>query len=66
MMGLTMAQVLGQPAVDVFSQWPSLTEKYGDILDALEEISIGEGEAQRWFELSLSPLRNKDKTVVGR
>ena len=66
MMGLTMAQVLGQPAVDVFSQWPSLTEKYGDILDALEEISIGEGEAQRWFELSLSPLRNKDKIIVGR
>ncbi|MGA7194710.1 MAG: PAS domain S-box protein, partial [Anaerolineales bacterium] len=66
MIGLTMAQVIGKSAADAFGRWPSLTKKYEDVLDALDEISIGEGESQRWFELGLSPLRNKDKIVVGR
>jgi len=35
-------------------------------MEGLDEISIGEGEAQRWFELDLSPLRDKEKVVVGR
>jgi len=66
LIGLAPAQVIGKPAGEVFSRWPHLTKKYGDILDAFEEISVGEGEAQRWFELGLSPLRNKEKIVVGR
>jgi len=66
MIGLPMREAIGKPALDIFKPWPHLTKKYEDILDAFDEISIGEGEAQRWFELRLSPLHSKDKSVVGR
>lgn len=66
MMGVPMEQVMNQPAVDVLGRWPHLVKKYEGILDVFDEISIGEGENQRWFELGVSPLRNKDKTVIGR
>ncbi|HUH98944.1 MAG TPA: PAS domain S-box protein [Anaerolineales bacterium] len=66
MIGFSITQAIGRSAVELFGRWPALTKKYEDVLDAFEEISVGEGESQRWFELSLAPLRNKDKTLVGR
>lgn len=66
MMGVSIEQVIHKPAVEVLGRWPHLVKKYEGILDAFDEISIGEGENQRWFELGVSSLRNKDKTVIGR
>ena len=66
MIGISVAQTVGKPALDIFNRWPNLTKKYEDVLETLEEISIGEGDIQRWFELGLSPLRNRDKAVIGR
>ncbi len=66
MIGQPAEQVIHKPAVEVLNRWPHLTQKYANVLEALDEIAVGEGENQRWFELGLSPLRNKDGSVVGR
>lgn len=66
MIGRTIGQVIHQPAAEVLSRWPHLIKKYASVIEALDEIAIGEGEQQRWFELGLSPLRNNDGTVIGR
>lgn len=64
--GLPVKQIIHRPALEVLARWSPLTEKYQNVLEALDEISIGEGERQRWFELGISPLRNNDQTVIGR
>ncbi|MGE5774809.1 MAG: histidine kinase N-terminal 7TM domain-containing protein [Chloroflexota bacterium] len=66
LLGLPVKQVVNKPVVEVFSHWSHLTKKYQNVLEAIDEISIGEGERQRWFELGLSPLRNDDQSVIGR
>lgn len=66
MIGLPVEEVMHKPAVEVLNRWPHLMQKYASVFEALDEISIGEGESQRWFELGLSPLRNKNTTVIGR
>ena len=66
LLGIPARQVINKPVVEALSRWSDLTKKYQNVLEALDEISIGEGERQRWFELGLSPLRNDDQTVIGR
>jgi PAS domain S-box-containing protein len=66
LINLSIDQVIHRPATEVLGRWPHLTAKYAHVSEALDEISVGEGEHQRWFELGLSPLRNKNRTVVGR
>jgi PAS domain S-box-containing protein len=66
MIGRSVEEVMHKPAAEVLSRWPHLTKKYAKVMEALDEIAIGEDENQRWFELGLSPLRNKDRTVIGR
>lgn len=66
MIGQPIQEIIHKPAADVLRRWPHLTQKYATVFEALDEISIGEGENQRWFELGLSPLRNKDKSIIGR
>ncbi|MBN2118290.1 MAG: PAS domain S-box protein [Anaerolineales bacterium] len=66
LIGLPAGQVINKPVVEALSRWSHLTKKYQNVREALDEISIGEGEHQRWFELGLSPLRNDDQTVIGR
>jgi PAS domain S-box-containing protein len=64
--GLGSSQVLGRKAADVLSAWPELTDKYSQVMEATDEISIGEGTEQRWYELQLSPLHDVRKGQVGR
>jgi PAS domain S-box-containing protein len=66
LIGLPAKQIIHKPVVEALSRWSHLTKKYQNVLEALDEISIDEGEHQRWFELGLSPLRNDDQTVIGR
>ncbi|HSB00533.1 MAG TPA: histidine kinase N-terminal 7TM domain-containing protein, partial [Anaerolineales bacterium] len=62
----TVNQVIDKPAAEVLRRWPHLIQKYASVLEAFDEIAIGEGERQRWFELGLSPLRNDNQNVIGR
>jgi PAS domain S-box-containing protein len=59
-------QPIGKPMADVLSKWPDLVGRYRDILETEEEIALGEGEAQRWYELNLSTLRDENQLLIGQ
>ncbi len=59
-------QPIGKPIADVLSKWPALIDRYRDVSDAEDEITLGEGEARRWYELHLSTLRDENNLVTGR
>jgi PAS domain S-box-containing protein len=59
-------QPIGRPLAEVLSHWPELVERYRNVLEAEDEVSVGEGEMQRWYELSLSTLLDENKSVIGR
>jgi PAS domain S-box-containing protein len=65
-LGLSASQVIGQHARDVFPNSTSLLERYGNILEAQDEIVVGEGEAQIWYELRMSPLLDSLDHLLGR
>lgn len=67
MIGLSGEQQhIGKPAAEVLSEWPELVERYQNVLEAEDEVSLGEGETQRWFELSLTTLFDENKSIIGR
>ena len=65
-LGISASQVIGQSAKDVFNAWPSLVEHYANMLEAEDEIVFGEGEAQTWYELRMSPLVDSHDRLLGR
>jgi len=62
----TDSEALGQKAENVLTDWPDLIIKYSQVMNAIDEISIGEGEHKQWYELRLSPLHDRRKEIVGR
>jgi PAS domain S-box-containing protein len=65
-LGVLASQVIGQRSKDVFNAWPSLVERYEHTLEAQDEIVLGEGESQRWYELRMSPLVDSRDHLLGR
>lgn len=65
-LGLSASQAIGQRAKDLFSAWPSLVQRYENTLEAQDEIDLGEGETQSWYELRLSPLLDNRERLLGR
>ena len=59
-------QPIGKPMAEALNRWPNLIERYRDVSDAEDEIALGEGESQRWYELHLSTLRDENKVMVGQ
>ncbi|HSK88549.1 MAG TPA: histidine kinase N-terminal 7TM domain-containing protein [Anaerolineales bacterium] len=67
MIGLSSDQPhIGKPVAEILSKWPELIQRYRDLLEAKDEVSIGEGENQRWIELTLSTLLDENKSILGR
>ena len=67
MIGLTNEkQPIGKNLAEVLSQWPDLVRRYSDIKETDEEISIGEGNTLRWYELNISALTDENHLVIGR
>ena len=65
-LGVSVAKVIGRSSKDVFSAWPHLVERYENMLEAQDEIPIGEGESQEWFELHMSPLFDSRDRLLGK
>ena len=65
-LGISASQAIGQRAKDLFNAWPSLVERYENMLEAQDEIFFGEGESQRWYELRMSPLYGSFDRLLGR
>jgi PAS domain S-box-containing protein len=58
--------LIGRPIREVLSRWPHLIQNYRDVYEAEDEITFGEGESQRWFELNLSTLRDESQSIIGQ
>jgi len=65
-LGISASQAIGQRARDVFNASPSLIERYANMLEAQDEIVLGEGESQIWYELRMSPLVGSGDRLLGR
>ncbi len=57
---------IGKQLNDILAPWSELVAKYRDVSEANDEISIGEGDAQRWYELHISNLQDENKLLIGR
>ena len=66
LIGRQAADVIGQPAAQVFSSWPDLVEQFRDVEDIQAEIKVSAGAEQRYFDLRLLPLRDRRARLTGR
>jgi PAS domain S-box-containing protein len=62
----TASDAIGQPARQILSERPDLVERYRDVTEAHAEVSVGEGEVQRTFDLRISPVRDGRGRLTGR
>lgn len=62
MIGRSASQIIGRTAAEVFGARPDLVERYRHVTEALDEIKAGED----YYELRLSPLRNRRGNLIGR
>jgi PAS domain S-box-containing protein len=65
-LGVSLASVRGQPVEQALSRWPDLVDHFRDKLAAQAEISLGQGEAQRYYDLRISPLTDSRQRLSGR
>lgn len=67
MIGLSSEQqYIGEPVNEVLSKWPDLVARYRDVLEAEDEVNVGEGEEERWVELTLTTLLDANQAILGR
>lgn len=66
MLGISSSRPVGQKITDHLGKWGYLAEKHIGAMKAVDEITLGEGESQQWFEFRLSALRDKQTKVVGK
>jgi PAS domain S-box-containing protein len=59
-------QPIGKQLADILSSWPNLMDRYRNLMEAEDEISLNVGETQRWYALTLSTLLDENKTLIGR
>ena len=66
MIGRTAAEVIGQPTLHVFSQWPELVDQYRNVEQAHAEVAADFPDGRRYFDLRLSPVRDQSGQLIGR
>jgi PAS domain S-box-containing protein len=66
MIGVPVSQALGKFIGDVLSPWPHLMERFREMVEVSEVITVGQGEAQRQYELQISPLQDQQLQTIGR
>ncbi len=66
MIGVPAAHAIGKPVSEVLSPWPHLMERFRDVREAREILTVGQGEAGRRYEVHISPLQDQQERSVGR
>ncbi|HEU0291375.1 MAG TPA: histidine kinase N-terminal 7TM domain-containing protein [Anaerolineales bacterium] len=59
-------KLIGRRIREVLTQWPHLLQNYRDVYEAEDEITLGDGESQRSYELNLSTLRDENQRTLGQ
>ena len=65
LLGRADSEVIGQPLERLLSARVDWVERYWDMPEVQEEITNGEGDAKHFYELHISPLRNRGQ-LTGR
>jgi PAS domain S-box-containing protein len=60
------AAVIGQPAELVFAQWKELVERYHQVSEAHEELTLETDVGRQFFDLHISPLYDRRARLTGR
>lgn len=60
------SEVIGQSALRVFADQPDLIERFSDVIEAQAEIILGKDDAPRYYDLRISPLKDKLGNLIGR
>jgi PAS domain S-box-containing protein len=58
--------VIGQSTQTVMADQSALVEQYRDVTEAHTEIAVSVGGEERYFDLHISPLRNRHGELTGR
>ena len=66
LLSISAAQAIGQPIAEVLQAWPQALDRFSSILETVDEITLGSGEAQRWYDVRVSPLKDRRQQVAGR
>ena len=66
MLNQSASQVIGKTVPNVFGNVPNLIKRYIDVTEITEEVALGDGKARRWYEVSISPIHDKQKAIGGR
>jgi PAS domain S-box-containing protein len=66
MMGISASQAIGQRLHQIWKDQPDLIEKYHDVMEVQDEISLGTGKARRDYDLRISPLTDGRGQFTGR
>jgi PAS domain S-box-containing protein len=61
-----ISKMIGQPAEIVLNKFGDLFKRYKNIQSAKDEITIGEKENQKFFDLSISPIQSANGHYLGR
>jgi len=64
--GCLASESIGQPVEKVLSGWPDLIERSRNRSEAHSEIVWGQNGRKRYFDLSVSPLRDKHDLLTGQ
>jgi PAS domain S-box-containing protein len=64
--GLPADQVIGQPAAQIFAHWQELSDCFQIDTEVQVEAQFGEREAERCYDLRLSPLRDRRGQLTGQ
>lgn len=66
LLGCDASEVTGRQAKQVFSRWPDLVERYGDVREAHVQISIDDEDVPGYYDLRISFLSDRRGEYVGR
>jgi PAS domain S-box-containing protein len=66
MIGVSVGNAIGKTAEEVFEPWSHLVEKFRNVTNARDMISVGMGAAQLHYEVRLSPLHDSQGKQAGR
>ena len=60
------AEVIGQPAVRIFAEWPQLLEEFNDVADKKTQITLSAYGRTYHHEVKATVLRDKQGGTIGR
>lgn len=61
-----LSNIIGYHIRDVFYDVPRLVDQYATVYEAQEALAVEDAEGVHYYDLRISPLRNRDHHITGR